>query len=152
MYKKNILKFASLAAMVGLLTGCPPAADDTKPTVVAPVTPTTVDTPPEVVDTPPETVVEQAPSNDTYLVVRGDSLWKISGKPDIYNNPYHWPLIYKANRDKINDADLIQPGQELTIERGNSATDVDAAVEHAKTRGAWSIGVVEESDKAYLNR
>jgi hypothetical protein len=27
---------------------------------------------------------------------------------------------------------------------------VDAAVRHAKTRGAWSLGVTEESDKAYL--
>ncbi|MDH5184435.1 MAG: LysM peptidoglycan-binding domain-containing protein [Gammaproteobacteria bacterium] len=140
MNKKNLIKFASLFAMVGLLTACPgPEKPSEEPT---PVAPTTQAEEPKV----------EAPANDTYLVVRGDSLWKISGKPDIYNNPYHWPLIYKANRDKINDADLIQPGQELTIERGNSVADVDAAVEHAKTRGAWSIGVVEETDKAYLNR
>jgi len=151
MNKKNIIKFASLFAVVGLLTACPgPEKPAEEPKPVAPVAAPAEEEPAKVEEPVVETPV--APGNDTYLVVRGDSLWKISGKPDIYNNPYHWPLIYKANRDKINDADLIHPGQELVIERGSSAADVDAAVEHAKTRGAWSLGVVEESDKAYLNR
>jgi len=97
------------------------------------------------------TAAEQAPADDHYTVARGDSLWVISGKGEIYGNPYQWPLIYKANQDKIEDADLIYPGQDLTITRGASAAEVDAAVSHAKTRGAWSLGVVEESDRAYLN-
>lgn len=88
----------------------------------------------------------------SYTVVRGDSLWRISGKQEIYGNPYQWPLIYKANRDKIKDADLIYPGQNLAIDRAASSADVAAAVNHAKTRGAWSLGVVEESDKAYLTK
>jgi len=87
---------------------------------------------------------------DAYEVVRGDNLWNISGKDSIYANPYQWPLIYKANRDKIKDADLIYPGQVFDIDRAASGADVDAAVQHAKTRGAWSVGTVEESDKAYL--
>jgi len=87
---------------------------------------------------------------DQYEVMRGDNLWNISGKGDIYGNPYQWPLIYKANRDKISDADLIYPGQVFDIDRAASSADIDAAIQHAKTRGAWSIGVTEESDKAYL--
>jgi len=87
-----------------------------------------------------------------YTVVPGDSLWAISGKSEIYGNPYQWPLIYKANRDKIKDADLIYPGQEFAIDQSASAADVDAAVMHAKTRGAWSLGVTEDSDMAYLNQ
>jgi LysM repeat protein len=89
-------------------------------------------------------------ADDSYNVVRGDHLWGISSKSIIYGNPYQWPLIYKANRDKIKDADLIQPGQVFTINRNASAADVDAAVQHAKTRGAWKLGVVEESDTKYL--
>jgi nucleoid-associated protein YgaU len=89
---------------------------------------------------------------DSYEVMRGDSLWRISGKSEVYGNPYQWPLLYKANRDKIKDADLIYPGQVFAIDRAASSADVDAAVNHAKTRGAWSLGVVEESDKAYLAR
>jgi hypothetical protein len=87
-----------------------------------------------------------------YTVMAGDSLWAISGKSEVYGNPYQWPLIYKANRDKIKDADLIYPGQEFAIEQSASASDIDAAVMHAKTRGAWSLGVTEDSDMAYLNQ
>lgn len=89
--------------------------------------------------------------SDSYQVNRGDNLWDISGKDDIYANPYQWPLIYKANRSQIKDADLIYPGQTFDIDRNASSSDVDAAIQHAKTRGAWSLGVVEGSDTAYLN-
>lgn len=85
-----------------------------------------------------------------YAVIKGDNLWNISAKPDIYNNPFHWPLIYKANSSKIKDADLIYPGQVFDINTSPSAAEADAAVRHAKTRGSWSLGAVEESDKAYL--
>lgn len=85
-----------------------------------------------------------------YTVVLGDSLWGISGKREIYANPYQWPLIYKANKDQIKDADLIHPGQKFDIRKHPAQTDVDAAVEHARTRGAWSLGGQEASDKAYL--
>jgi len=89
---------------------------------------------------------------DSYTVVSGDTLWGISAKSSIYGNPYQWPLIYKANRSQIKDADLIFPGQNLSIQRDASAADINAAVNHARTRGAWSIGVVEASDEAYLAR
>lgn len=91
-----------------------------------------------------------AKADDYYTVVTGDSLWRISGSDDIYGNPYQWPLIYKANRDAIKDADLIFPGQTLTIKRDSSDADIDAAIQHAKTRGAWSLGVTEQSDMEYL--
>jgi len=94
--------------------------------------------------------VAESAGASTYEVVRGDNLWDISAKPSIYGNPYEWPLIYKANSDKIKDADLIYPGQVFTINTNPSAAEVDAAVRHAKTRGSWALGVVEESDMAYL--
>ena len=95
-------------------------------------------------------VAELPSASIQYEVVRGDSLWSISGKEETYSNPYQWPLIYKANRDKIKDADLIYPGQNFTVDRNPSAAEVEAAVDHARNRGAWSIGVVEESDRRYL--
>lgn len=89
---------------------------------------------------------------DSYEVMRGDNLWNIAGQSRIYGNPYQWPLIYKANSSKIKDADLIYPGQNFDINRSPSGAEIDAAVNHAKTRGAWSLGVTEGSDKAYLAR
>jgi len=95
---------------------------------------------------------QKASGANIYTVSKGDSLWSISGNDSVYGDPYQWPLIYKANRDQIKDADLIYPGQSLDIDRGASSADIDAAINHAKTRGAWAIGVTEESDKAYLAR
>lgn len=96
--------------------------------------------------------VETPPASDSYAVVSGDTLWGISAKSSIYGNPYQWPLIFKANRSLIKDADLIFPGQNFTIRRDAAAAEIDAAVNHARTRGAWSLGVVEASDEAYLTR
>ena len=91
-------------------------------------------------------------SVSSYSVVTGDNLWNISGKDEVYADPYQWPLIYKTNRDKIKDADLIYPGQVFDIDQNASASEIDAAVNHAKTRGAWSLGDAEQSDRDYLAR
>ncbi|MBN1326776.1 MAG: LysM peptidoglycan-binding domain-containing protein [Candidatus Cloacimonetes bacterium] len=55
---------------------------------------------------------------DTYTVVKGDYLSKISGYSFIYNDWRKWPIIYRANRDKIKDPNLIYPDQVLKIPRG----------------------------------
>ncbi len=52
-----------------------------------------------------------------YEVVRGDYLWKISKKPDIYSDPYAWIRIYTYNKDQINDPNLIYPKQTFRIPR-----------------------------------
>ncbi len=53
-----------------------------------------------------------------YTVQKGDYLYKIAGMRYIYNNPKAWPRIWRANRDKIKDPNLIYPGWVLTIPHG----------------------------------
>jgi LysM repeat protein len=48
-----------------------------------------------------------------YTVRPGDSLSAIAGK--VYNNPAAWPAIYWANHSKLHWANIIDPGQVLTI-------------------------------------
>lgn len=96
-----------------------------------------------------EPMQEESPYMGGYLVVSGDSLWTISGQDTIYGDPYMWPLIYKANSGQIKDADLIYPGQYFYIPKAKGPERA-AAIEHAKNRGAWSIGVTEASDLDYL--
>ena len=107
---------------------------------------------PEPTPTPAEPMVQESGDGTlSYTVVRGDTLWDIASYRVIYGNPYQWPLIYKANSHQIDDADLIEPEQVLMIPNA-SASEVEAAIQHAKTRGAWSLGVIEESDLAYLRQ
>jgi len=88
-------------------------------------------------------------SMGNYIVSVGDNLWNIAGQGSVYGNPYQWPLIFKNNSSQIKDADLIYPGQTFDIPKASDA-EIAAAVEHAKTRGAWVIGEAEASDWAYL--
>ncbi|WP_147819315.1 LysM peptidoglycan-binding domain-containing protein [Salidesulfovibrio onnuriiensis] len=53
----------------------------------------------------------------SHTVTKGECLWWISEYKHIYNDPFMWPMIYKANRDKIKNPDLIYPGQEFEIPR-----------------------------------
>lgn len=97
----------------------------------------------------PTEMAEESPYLGGYLVVSGDNLWNIAGQDTIYGNPFMWPLIYKTNSGQIKDADLIHPGQYLYIPKAKGPERA-AAVEHAKTRGAWTIGQTEASDLDYL--
>ncbi|QEP45138.1 LysM peptidoglycan-binding domain-containing protein [Ectothiorhodospiraceae bacterium BW-2] len=145
------LLLATLVSVVAV--GCSSTQEiEEKPIVV-------VNTPEPMPAPEPEPVVEvqTAPvvestvvPNGSYEVARGDSLWRISAKSAIYGNPYHWPMIYKTNRHQIKDADLIYPGQVLEIERNATTSQMEAAVAHARHRGAWSLGEIEESDRRYL--
>jgi nucleoid-associated protein YgaU len=49
----------------------------------------------------------------TYTVKSGDSLSAIAQSE--YGDASEWRRIFEANRDSIDDPDLIHPGQELRI-------------------------------------
>ncbi|MDP9808677.1 nucleoid-associated protein YgaU [Rhizobium tibeticum] len=58
------------------------------------------------------TTIEQAPlapSNETVIIRRGDTLWQISRR--IYGAGVRYTTIYVANEDKITNPDRILPGQ-----------------------------------------
>ena len=90
------------------------------------------------------------PVISAYVVQAGDHLWGISSQPKVYGDPYQWPLLFKRNRADIMDADLIYPGQMIQIEREMSDAQIQEAIDHARSRGAWVLGVVEGSDLRYL--
>ncbi|MBO69187.1 MAG: hypothetical protein CL398_12895 [Acidiferrobacteraceae bacterium] len=76
----------------------------------------------------------------------------MSAHERVYGDPYQWPLLFKRNRHQIEDADLIYPGQILRIERDLTTAEVQRAIDHAKSRGAWVLGITELSDIEYLSR
>ena len=147
------LSKALLAGIVSavVLGGCASAKQAPATAEAAPA-PAPAPAPAAAADSGSDGGMMEKPADDTHVVVAGEHLWGISGYSQVYNDPYQWPLIFKRNRDQIEDADLIYPGQELKIQRDLSEEQIAQAIEHAKTRGAWSLGPTEASDLDYLSK
>ncbi len=62
-----------------------------------------------------------------YLVEKHDCLWTIAGQPRVYGDPFQWPELYKMNRDKIKDPDLIYPKQDLLVQKDISQEEISRA-------------------------
>lgn len=58
-------------------------------------------------------VVGAGGGSQSYTVKSGDSLSKIAKQ--VYGDANAWNRIYEANRDQIDNPDLIQPGQTFKI-------------------------------------
>ncbi|NIM18971.1 MAG: LysM peptidoglycan-binding domain-containing protein [Candidatus Latescibacteria bacterium] len=52
-----------------------------------------------------------------YIIRPDEYLSLIAGYWEIYADPLDWPKLYEANKDRINDPDLVMPEQVLTIPR-----------------------------------
>ena len=77
--------------------------------------------------------VEEGASNpepparyDTYVVKKGDSLWSIAAKPEVYGTATKWRRLYDANRDLLKSPERLRPGMTLKIPRseGEESEDV----------------------------
>ena len=92
----------------------PPGTDATRSPGTDPTVPPATDT-----TRPPGTGATRPPGTEAPLpagarrVVQGDSLWRIAG--ETLGDPRRWPEIYEANRDRIQDPDLIFPEQVFAI-------------------------------------
>ena len=60
-------------------------------------------------------------------MVKGDTLWAISGMNLAYKDNFQWPLLFKSNRDQIKDPDLIYPKQEFCVRHDFTQGDIDKA-------------------------
>ena len=70
-----------------------------------------------------------------HVVQEGETLWSIAAQDDVYADGYLWPLIYKFNRDQIQDPGLIYPSQRLQI-----PTNIDSETRRLAREEAGASG------------
>ena len=79
-------------------------------------------------EAPTEVKAEVTPDTMMHYTVQPkDTLWDIAGKSSIYGDSFQWPLLFKSNRDKIQDPDLIYPKQDFEVHKTVSADEVKNA-------------------------
>lgn len=93
------------------------------------------------------TLSTEIKSDKNHAVKSGDSLWSISAKPEVYANPYLWPLIWDANKGKIKDPNMLHIGQVLKIKPNPTVDEVVQAVNFARSHlgPKVKIGPVQEA-------
>ncbi len=86
---------------------------------------------PSDTDEQPATI-QQAPleeSKSSVIIRRGDTLWEISRR--VYGAGVRYTTIYLANREQIENPDLIQPGQVFGVP-GEALSDAESREIHRK--------------------
>jgi nucleoid-associated protein YgaU len=78
-----------------------------------------------------------------HKVGKGESLWIISGRQDIYANPWLWPLIWQANRDTVKNPGSVRAGQTLKIRSTPTIDEVVNAVNFAHQHSGTTINIGE---------
>lgn len=91
-----------------------PADDDNQQVVAAPPAPAAPPSPAQPAEpAAPPSAQQPGDAASRVEIKRGDALWRIAR--EIYGQGIQYTLIFDANRNQIDDPDLIFPGQVFTI-------------------------------------
>ena len=74
---------------------------------------------------------------DQHVVVRGDTLWDISGR--FLEHPWCWPQVWGMNRDEIRNPHWIYPGQIVYFDRQNRRLSLTRPGSDAGSSGVGGV-------------
>ena len=89
--------------------------------------------------TGPLELAKDAP--DRYIVVKGDTLWDISGK--FLTKPWRWPEIWQLNREQIRDPHWIYPGNIVYLDMSSGQPRLRLGQAVGDGTGAGGVGTVK---------
>jgi SPOR domain len=93
----------------------------------------------------PEKKVEREKRDGYYIVQKGDTLFKIAGRKDVYEDPLKWPSLFRINMNELSSIEMTEDFQDKEIPEGldlRFVTSQEAARNLAKLgKKFWVINV-----------
>lgn len=75
---------------------------------------------------------ESPASVDSYVVKKGETLWSIAAKPEVFGNANQWRVLYEANRDVLKTPNRVREGMTLRIPRDGATNQALAQQESSE--------------------